>query len=144
MKFGMPHSFQDALLEAGIALVAIGIIAMLLISGAPQAGSLYESLSQSVAHAFVALFSGILIGVGITLVADCFILNLKSRALRAASTLIPAVLFAGMAIWSIASPKTDFWLIALFFSSLSASGAFILTGIIISLSGAAKSFLSSR
>ncbi|GEM_PF-1371172 len=143
--FYLDLKFQHALFVVGAALIIFGIAFGLATAGQPQEnqGAL-DAVSKGFSFALVAMFTGILSGVGATLVIGGLLLRLKgkTRILAAMAFLLVCLLIA---ISSIAeAPGATFATLSLFFAGLAASGAFLLTAVIFALSGAIKDYVSDQ
>ena len=135
-------AFPKALFGIGAMLVAIGMVAAILNSGASAEGGLLESIASGVASTFLALFSGVMIGVGATIAIDSMVVSLHGSQIRAAVAFLLCILSALISVSAIAGTQSSFWRLILFFAGLSSAGTFLLTGIAFTLSGAAKKYLS--
>lgn len=90
IAIAMALSFRPALFGVGGLLVMIGLAAGFMAAGMlEQADDLSSSLSAGVTSSFFALFSGVLVGTGASLIAAGGLVSAKTRATQSG---IPAAL----------------------------------------------------
>ena len=139
----MELTFRHALFAAGAFLFFIGIISLLTnaLSTAPDPGIL-EAFSHGFDTIFLCLFSGVLMGVGISLVGSGLVLQLLGSSRHVFVTMLFAILFLALSTIAVffraASPL---FALVCFFAFISASAAFLLTGVWYALSDAARRYM---
>jgi cation transport ATPase len=123
----MELSIRSALFAAGAFLLLIGIASELAYLGSQtQDSGLVESFSSGFNAAAFSLFSGVLIGVGVSLATDSAIARLKNPHARFAFLSIlaaTALVVAAVSFFQSGEPQVLFLLI--FFASCSAFLAFL-------------------
>jgi len=143
IKGRMELKFRHALFAAGTVLILIGIFSLIadLVSSMPDPGVL-EAFSRGFDTIFLALFSGVLIGIGIALVGNGFILHLLGNKRHIFLSALFSILFLALSTLAVffrgASPL---FAIVGFFAFISASAAFLLTSLWYALSSAARKYL---
>ncbi|MFA6328879.1 MAG: hypothetical protein WCY41_05525 [Candidatus Micrarchaeia archaeon] len=139
----MELKFSHALFAAGAALILIGIFSLVVdvTSSSPDPGVL-EAFSRGIDTIFLALFSGVLMGIGIALLGNGFILRLLGNKRHIFISALFSILFLALSTLAVffrgASPL---FAIVGFFAFLSASGAFLATSLWYALSSAARKYL---
>ncbi len=137
------HTFQHALLGVGAFLAFAGAAFAFFNAGSALGGGLAEALSYGFAAFFISLFSGVLIGVGIAMVADSLILGLKSNKVHVAVAVGFSVLSLLIAAGAAADAQfTSFHTLVIFFAGLCASGAFLLSAAVFGFSALFHSFIT--
>ena len=142
----MELKFQHALFATGAFLIIIGLaFALLNAGGAVEGAGLLESLSYGFTSVFIALFSGVLIGVGGTLVTCGLVLGLRGNVTHVLMSFMFSVLSTLIAIAAVAKAETStFPVLVLFFAGLAAAGAFMLSAVAFGLSGALRNYLTRK
>jgi hypothetical protein len=139
----MDLKFRNALLAAGSALIIIGVFSLIMdvVSSAPDPGVL-EAFSRGFDTIFLSLFSGVLMGIGIALVGNGFLLRLLGNKKHILISALFSLLFLSLSTLAVffrdASPLFS---IVGFFAFISASGVFLLTSLWYALSSAARKYL---
>ncbi len=130
----MELKFQHALLAVGAFLATLGIafaIANSVQPGAISAAEPVEALSLGLSSAFFAFFAGVLIGVGIALVANGLSFTLRGNAKHVALSLALALLSVAAAFLSVSDAKgATFFSLLVFFSGLAAAAVFALSSLV--------------
>lgn len=136
-------SFKNALFAAGLALMAIGIgFGVANMGGASGSSDLVEAISFGFASLFISFFSGSLIGVGMALVLNGFIVGIRGAKVHVLAALGFALLSLLVSASSVASPASvSFPLFVLFFSGLSATGAFLISAVLFALPHILRGYL---
>jgi hypothetical protein len=140
---GMALTFKRALFASGLFLFFAGTIALFanMASAAPDP-TVLDAFSKGFDAIFLALFSGVLMGVGIALVGNGFVLQMISKKRHVFVTTLFSILFLALSSFAVffrgASP-----LLALvsFFAFISASGSFLFTALWYALSNAGRKYL---
>lgn len=142
----MELKFQHALYGVGGFLVLLGAASALLSSGGQESsGGLVEVLSTGVSSAFMALFSGIPIGVGAALVANGLSFRLRGNHSHVALSFVFCALSVGVAIVSVAELKSsNYFLLVLFFAGMAAAAAFLFSAVAFVLSGALSTYIAEH
>lgn len=139
----MELKFKYALFAAGATLIFIGLAALAVnvLSNSPNPG-MVDSISRGFDTIFLALFSGVLMGIGIALVGNGFVLHSFGSKKHIFVTMLFSILFLALATLAIffraSSPLLG---LVGFFAFISASGAFLLTGVWYVLSNVARKYL---
>ena len=139
----MDLKFQHALFAAGTVLIGIGIFSLLadVSSSAPVPGAL-AAFSRGFDTIFLSLFSGVLMGIGIALAGNGFILYLPGSKRRTFVSGLFSILFLSLSTLAVffreASPL---FALVCFFSFILASTTFLVTTIWHGLSGAVRKYL---
>ncbi|MFA6907197.1 MAG: hypothetical protein WC263_00025 [Candidatus Micrarchaeia archaeon] len=139
----MDLKFRHALFAAGAALIAIGALSLIadVLSSAPDPGAL-EAFSRGFDTIFVAMFSGVLIGIGIALVGNGFVLHLLGNKKHILLCALFSILFLSLSTLSVLfRDSSPLLAIVSFFTFLSASGAFLATALWYALSSAARKYI---
>ena len=139
----MELTFRHALFAAGAALIIIGAVSLIadVFSSAPDPGVL-EAFSRGFDTIFLALFSGVLIGIGMALVGNGLLLHLLGNKKHILVSALFSLLFLALSTLAVffrdASPL---FAIVGFFAFICASFAFLLTSLWYALSSAARKYL---
>ncbi len=137
------HTFQQALFAVGAVLALVGAIFALAASPAGGDAGIAELISYGFASFFLALFSGALFGVGVAMASDALILGMRGNKSHVAACALFSILSLLIAASSVAkADSTSFYMLALFFAGLSASGAFMLSAAVFGLSALFKAYVS--
>ena len=127
----MPLSFRSALFGVGFLFIIIGAAVGLMASAQlEQAGGVVEALSAGVTSSFFALFSSVLVGIGLSLLAVGALLSASSRSLRAAASFLLSL--AGLLVSAAAvndSQKFNFALLLAFLSGAVFSGGMLVAAL---------------
>ncbi|MCX8195161.1 MAG: hypothetical protein N3G22_03595 [Candidatus Micrarchaeota archaeon] len=132
--------FKMALLMAGIALILIGAGACFF-NRPPsyEQSDIVDLISFGFTSFFFSIFAGVLIGVGIALIANSFILRAKGNLTHVVLSFISFVVSVLVAIAAVyPSSWFAFHFAVLFFAGMSAAGAFLISTIAFVLSDAMK------
>ncbi|MCX8175335.1 MAG: hypothetical protein N3E51_03965 [Candidatus Micrarchaeota archaeon] len=117
-------SFRQALFAAGATLIAIGLaISFFAAQEAERQEDAFEALFFGFHSAFIALFSGVMIGVGSAFILDGLAAAMRNAELRLPLTFMLSALCALIATASIIDVRVSFPALVLFFSALSCSVA---------------------
>ncbi len=141
----MTLEFRHALFASGAFLILIGAIAFLadLASSSPDPGML-EAFSRGFDTIFMALFSGVLIGVGVALVGNGIVLHTLGHKRHIFLSCLASLFFLALSSMAVfnrgGSPVLA---LVAFFSSISASAAFLFAALWYALSDAARKYLLS-
>jgi len=139
----MDLKFQHALFIAGAVLIIIGVFSLIAggISAASGLGML-DAFARGFDTIFLALFAGVLIGVGIALVGNGLLLHLLGNKKHIFISAMFSLLFLSLSTFAVffrdASPL---FVIVCFFVCISASGVFLFTSLWYALSSAARKYL---
>jgi len=139
--------FRQALLGVGAFLMVLGIASAFITgpSAAAPSGDLVEILSSGVYSAFMALFSGIPIGVGAALAVNSLSFYLRGNHSHIALSFIFSVVCVAVALASVADMKnSSYSLLVLFFAGMSAAAAFLFSAVAFALSGALSTYVVSH
>jgi hypothetical protein len=139
--------FRQALLGVGAFLIILGVASAFLTGPAAAApsGDLVELLSSGVYSAFMALFSGVPIGVGAALVANGLSFRLRGNHSHIALSFIFSALSVAVAMVSVADLKnSSYSLLVLFFAGMFAAAAFLFSAVAFALSGALSTYVASH
>ena len=137
------HTFQEALFGVGALLALLGGILSIANGGAALSGGLMDAVSGGFAAFFLALFAGSLAGVGLAMMADALILGLRGSRMHMAVAACFSILSLLAAASSMARvEETSFPMFVLFFASLSAAGAFMLSAVVFGFSALFHSFIA--
>lgn len=138
------HTFQHALLGIGSLLVILGAAAGAIAIGSLQGSeTLFDALSQGFTQAFLALFSGVVAGVGAALFLDGLILALRGNRAHVAASLLLAMLCMLAAFFAVANAGgSTFASLAVFFAGVAASGALFMSAAAFCFSSLMRSYLS--
>ena len=139
----MDLKFQHALFAAGAVLIVIGIFSLIadIFSSAPDPGVL-EAFSRGFDTIFLSLFSGVLIGIGITLVGNGFVLHLLGNRKHILISALFSIFFLSLSTLAVLfRGSSPLFALVGFFAFISASGAFLLTSLWYALSSAARKYL---
>ncbi len=133
----MELKFQHALYGVGAALVLLGFGVAVFRALSPGVSSdLADLISTGFTSAFFALFSGVLMGVGISLFINGLSFSLRGNAIHIVLSIFLLLAFAVAGIVSISDAKNvAFHTLAIFFACMSAAGAFLLSALAFALSG---------
>ena len=142
----MELKFKYALFGVGAFLLIFGAVFGIFNAGAGIEGSdILASLSYGFTSVFFALFSGVLIGVGTTLISSGLILGLKGNITHIVMSFLLSVLSTLIAIAAIAeAASSSFPTMVLFFAGMAASGAFMLATVVFILSDTVRTYLSKN
>lgn len=143
---GMELRFKYALFGVGAFLFIFGAVFGAFNAGSSmQGGDILDAFSNGFTSVFIALFSGVLMGVGATLILTGLILGLKGNVTHIVASFLFSILSTLMAIAAIAQVSmSTFPTMVLFFAGMAASGAFLLATVIFFLSDAMKAYLASH
>jgi hypothetical protein len=139
----MDLKFRHALFAAGAVLIGIGVFSLVAdaFSPTPDPGAI-EAFSRGFDTIFLSLFSGVLIGIGIALVGNGFLLHLLGNKKHIFISALFSLLFLSLSTFAVffrdSSPRLA---IVGFFASICASGAFLLTSLWYALSSAGRKYL---
>jgi len=139
----MDLTFRHALFAAGAFLIVIGAFSLIadVFSSAPDPGVL-EAFSRGFDTIFLALFSGVLIGIGLALVGNGLLLQLLGNKKHIFISALFSVLFLSLSTLAVffrdAGPL---FAIVGFFAFISASFVFLFTSLWYALSSAARKYL---
>ena len=140
----MKLEFRFALFAAGAFLIALGAIAFLadFASAAPPPG-MFEAFSRGFDTIFMALFSGVLMGVGIALVGNGFVLRTLGSKRHILLSSLSSILFLALSAMAVFNRGANPLLALMaFFAFISASAAFLFAALWYALSNAARKCLS--
>jgi len=141
----MGLKFRHALFAAGAFLILVGAAALIanLASSAPDPGVL-EAFSRGFDTIFLALFSGVLIGIGIALVGSGAVLQTAGNRPHIIISALSSVLFLSLSAVAVFSRNgSPLFSLVSFFACITASGAFLAAALWYALSVAARKFLLS-
>ena len=139
----MDLKFQHALFAAGAALIIIGALSLIAnaLSSAPDPGAL-EAFSRGFDTIFLALFSGVLIGIGIALVGNGILLHAFGNKKHIVVSALFSLLFLSLSTLVVffrgASPLLS---LVAFFAFISVSAAFLFTTLWYALSDASRKYM---
>ena len=139
----MDLQFRHALFTAGAVLIFIGVFSFIadIASSAPDPGML-DAFARGFDTIFLSLFSGVLIGIGIALVGNGFVLHLLGNKKHIYISALFSILFLSLSTLAVFFRDTSpLFSIVGFFAFISASCAFLLTSIWYALSSAARKYL---
>ncbi len=139
----MELTFRHALFAAGAVLIIIGAFSLIadVFSSAPDPGVL-EAFSRGFDTIFLALFSGVLIGIGVALVGNGLLLHLLGNKKHILVSALFSLLFLALSTLAVFFRDANpLFAIVGFFTFISASAAFLLTSLWYALSSAARKYL---
>jgi hypothetical protein len=136
--------FQYALYAVGGFLIVFGLLAGVLNSGgAVGGGSVLESLSFGFTSVFFALFSGVLIGVGVMYLVTGLVINLRGNVTHVLMCFLLSVLSMLIAIAAVVeAAASSFPTLVLFFAGMAAAGAFLLAAVAFVMANAMRKFIA--
>jgi hypothetical protein len=141
----MELKFSHALFAAGAFLVLTGAVAFItgLASPSEDPGAL-EAFSRSVDTIFLALFSGVLMGVGIALLGNYLLLAVFGKKKHILIPSLFSILFLTLSILAVFGRDSSplFALVALF-ACIAASGAFLITALFCALSKTVCNYIAT-
>ncbi len=142
----MSLKFKHALFAVGGFLLAFGSVFAFFNSAVSIGGSdLVESFSYGFTSIFFALFAGVLIGVGLTLITSGLVLGLRGNYTQVVMTFLLSILSTLIAIAAIAeAASSTFPTMVLFFACMAASGAFMAATVALILADTVKGYISKR
>lgn len=141
----MEMTFRNALFLSGCILIFIGAIALVanLFSSSPDPGVL-EAFSRGFDTIFLALFSGVLIGVGLALLGNGVVLHTLGNRKHILLCSLASLLFLSLSCVAVFSRGgSPLFALVSFFACLSASACFLLAALWYALSNAARKYLLS-
>lgn len=141
----MDLTFSKALFASGAFLVIIGLIALAcgLLSSAPDPGVL-EAFSRGFDIIFLALFSGVLIGVGLALLGNAAVLHTLGNRKHILISALASLLFLALSSIAVFSRGgSPLFAIVSFFACISASACFLSAALWYALSAHARKVLLS-
>ena len=141
----MELKFSHGLFAAGAFLILVGLAAFITDIASPSDDSgMLEAFSRSVDTIFLALFSGVLIGVGIALLGNGLLLSVFGRKKHIMMPSLFSVLFLALSVLAVSSRDGSplFSLVA-FFACIASSGAFLLTALWCAISKTACNYIAS-
>ena len=139
------HTFQHALFGVGAFLMLFGAaFAFLNYGSAEQPAGIVEAFSAGFSAFFFALFSGVLIGVGASLIIDGLILGMRGNRAHMVLAFLFCVLSVLIASLSATESGATFLHMIVFFGGLAASGAFLLSTVAFVFSEALHSYLARK
>lgn len=143
---GVELQFKYALFGVGAFLTIFGAVFGFFNAGSGTQGSdIIESLSYGFTSVFFALFSGVLIGVGATLIASGLVLGLRGNITHIVMSFLFSILSTLIAIAAIASAATSsFPTIVLFFAGMAAAGSFMCATVVFVLCDIVKEYCSKN
>jgi len=139
----MDLKFRNALFVAGSALITIGVLSLIvdIFSSSPDP-SMVDAFARGFDTIFLALFSGVLIGAGIALVGNGFLLRLLGNKKHIFLSTLFSLLFLALSALAVFFRDSDpLFVLVCFFSCISAAGVFLLTSLWYALSNAARKYL---
>jgi hypothetical protein len=142
----MKLEFRYALFAAGAFLIAMGAIPFTadFASSNPSPGVL-EAFSRGFDTIFMALFSGVLIGTGIALVGNGFVLHTIGSRRHILLAAICSLLFLALSAFAVFNRGANPLLALMaFFAFISASAAFLFAALWYALSNVARNCFLSR
>jgi len=139
----MELTFKNALFLSGCFLILIGGISLAanMVFSATDPGVL-EALSRGFDTIFLALFSGVLIGVGIALLGNAVVLHTLGNRKHILLCSLSALLFLSLsAIAVFGRAGSPLFAIVSFFACITASAIFLLAALWYALSPTARKYL---
>ncbi len=142
----MDLKFKHALFGVGAFLLVFGAVFGAFNAGAGlQGGDMLESLSYGFTSVFFALFAGVLIGVGATLITTGLVLGLRGNFTHIIMSFLLSILSTLIAVAAIAeAASSTFPTLVLFFAAMASSSAFMLATVVFILSDAVRSYLAKN
>ena len=141
----MELKFSHALFASGAFLILVGVAAFAtdVASSSGEPGAL-EAFSRSVDAIFLALFSGVLMGVGIALLGNGLLLTVFGKKKHILVPSLFSLLFLALSMLAVFGRESSpLAALVAFFACLSASGAFLLTALWCALSRTACKYIAS-
>ena len=139
----MDLQFRHALFAAGAVLILIGVFSLIadIASSAADPGVL-AAFSHGFDTIFLALFSGVLMGIGIGLVGNGFVLHMLGNKKHIFISALLSILFLSLSALAVFFRDiSPLFAIVGFFAFISASGIFLFTALWYALSSAARKYL---
>ena len=139
----MDLQFRHALFAAGTVLIIIGIFSLIadVLSSTADPG-VFAAFSRGFDTIFLALFSGVLMGIGIGLVGNGFILHMLGNKKHIFISALLSLLFLSLSTLAVFFRGiSPLFAIVGFFAFISASGIFLFTALWYALSSAARKYL---
>lgn len=143
---GTDLKFKHALFGVGIFLLIVGVVFGVFNSGGGvQSSDILESLSYGFTSVFFALFAGVMIGVGATLITTGLVLGLRGNFTHITMSFLLSILSTLVAVAAIAeAASSTFPTLVLFFAAMASSSAFMLATVVFILSDAVRSYLAKN
>jgi len=139
----MNLKFRHALFAAGAVLICIGVFSLIVGSAPPaQNPGMVDAFARGFDSIFLALFSGVLIGIGIALVGNGLLLRLLGNKEHIFMSVLFFLLFLSISTFSVFFRDVSQLLVLVyFFACISASAAFLFTSLWYTLLSAAQKYL---
>ncbi|MEM4554694.1 MAG: hypothetical protein QXT25_02490 [Candidatus Anstonellaceae archaeon] len=131
----MELEFRRALYLIGTIILLIALLAAVFIAlSAPTPADIFEAFSYGITFLLFSFFSGILAGVGISLIIVGLLLRLKKSSFHIKLTLFFALLSFLIGLSAVAdSSSSTFLMFGVFFAGLSSCGVFLLSAVLLGL-----------
>jgi uncharacterized membrane protein YidH (DUF202 family) len=142
----MAFKFRHALFVAGAFLIVFGMLA--LASGSlpsPSGPSVLEAFSQGIDSIFMALFSGVLIGIGIAMVGNGLMLQVMGDRRHFILSMLSSLFFLSLsAVVVLTSFGAPLLTLLLSFSFIFASATFLFTSLWYALAALVHKYVFSH
>ncbi|MFA6214165.1 MAG: hypothetical protein WC717_02705 [Candidatus Micrarchaeia archaeon] len=139
----MAFKFRHALFAAGLFLVFLGVASLMvdILTVRSDPGDV-EALSRGFDTIFLSLFSGVLMGIGIGLVCNGFVLHTLGNKRHIIISALFSVLFLALAAFAVfLRGITALYTLVAFFAFISASATCLFTSLWYGLSSVAKKYV---
>jgi len=139
----MDLQFRHALFAAGAVLILIGVFSLIAdVASSTANPGVLDAFSRGFDTIFLALFSGVLMGIGIALVGNGFVLHMLGNKKHIFISALLSILFLSLSTLAVFfRDLSPLFAIVGFFAFISASGIFLITSLWYALSSAARKYL---